>query len=285
MRTRLKHVELRWGDIELKQREEFLLYTERATKTRTGQSNDSRPFQPKMFADPENPRCPVHAYKVFKDNRLAEMLKSESPFYIGVARSSKDQFDKWFINQAMGKNTIGSIVKKMCEEAGITGHKNVNSINSYSTASEQQQQKEMSSIITNYAGKPATASSTSISNYQNRTTKATVEYSIPNDTDDEVLVSASHEIVEQTLKTIRNFETNEISDINVSATSNMHVQDIGIAPLIKYIPQNVLSGATINGNVVLQFDKLSMSDYENKENSGNKRKRRVRVIESDSDSE
>lgn len=36
----------------------------------------------------------------------------------------------------------------------------------------------------------------------------------------------------------------------------MHVQDIGITPLIKYIPQNILSGATINGNVVLQFDKL-----------------------------
>lgn len=57
MRTHLEHVELRWGDIELKQNstgEEFLLYTERATKNRTGQSNDSRPFQPKMFADPGN---------------------------------------------------------------------------------------------------------------------------------------------------------------------------------------------------------------------------------------
>ncbi|CAC5407211.1 unnamed protein product [Mytilus coruscus] len=101
MRTRLDRTELRWVDIELKQHstgDEFLLYTERATKTRTGQSNDSRPFQPKMFSDPENPRCPVHAYNVFKDKRPAEMLKSESPFYIRVARSSKDQFDKWFIN-------------------------------------------------------------------------------------------------------------------------------------------------------------------------------------------
>ena len=55
MRTRLEHIELRWGDVELCKNsvgEEYLQYTERATKTRTGQTNDSRPFQPKMFADP-----------------------------------------------------------------------------------------------------------------------------------------------------------------------------------------------------------------------------------------
>ena len=78
------------------------------------------------------------------------------------------------------ENTIGSIAKDMCTEAGITGrkvnhsarktgitlmhagvqntvvmqlscHKNVNSINNYSTASVNQQ-KEMSSILTNYSG-------------------------------------------------------------------------------------------------------------------------------------
>ena len=79
------------------------------------------------------------------------------------------------------ENTIGSIVKDMCTDAGITGrkvnhsarktgitslmhagvqntvvmqlscHKNVNSINNYPTASVNKQ-KEMSSILTNYSG-------------------------------------------------------------------------------------------------------------------------------------
>jgi len=55
LRTRLEHIELKWSDIELKtdsHGEEYLVHTERATKTRTGQTSDSRPFQPKMFASP-----------------------------------------------------------------------------------------------------------------------------------------------------------------------------------------------------------------------------------------
>ena len=81
----------------------------------------------------------------------------------------------------MGKNTIGLIIKDMCTEAGIagrkvnhsarktgitslmhagvqntvvmqlSGHKNVNSINNYSTASVNQQ-KQMSHILTNFSG-------------------------------------------------------------------------------------------------------------------------------------
>lgn len=107
-------------------------------------------------------KCAVAAYKLFESKRSTDMMKPESPFYIGI-------------------NTIGSIVKDMCTEAGITGrkvnhstrktgitslmhdgvqhtvvmqlscHKNVNSINNYSMASVNQQ-KEMSSILTNYSG-------------------------------------------------------------------------------------------------------------------------------------
>ena len=55
MRSRLEHIELKWGDIELKTTssgEEYLEHSERTTKTKSGQTSDSRSFLPKMFASP-----------------------------------------------------------------------------------------------------------------------------------------------------------------------------------------------------------------------------------------
>lgn len=57
LRSREEHVQLRWGDLELKKTtkgEEYLEHTERVTKTRTGMARDVRPFGAKMFADPGN---------------------------------------------------------------------------------------------------------------------------------------------------------------------------------------------------------------------------------------
>lgn len=54
LRSREEHVQLRWGDLELKKTtkgEEYLEHTERVTKTRTGMTRDVRPFGAKMFAD------------------------------------------------------------------------------------------------------------------------------------------------------------------------------------------------------------------------------------------
>jgi hypothetical protein len=36
------------------------------------------------------------------------MNNPDSPFYIGISRNTKKA---WFVNQPMGKNTIGNIVK------------------------------------------------------------------------------------------------------------------------------------------------------------------------------
>lgn len=106
---------------------------------------DVRPLSAKMFADPGN----------------------------GLCRNIKDNV--WYINQAMGKNTLSKFVKTICDKAGvegwktnhsarkttvsslmhagvpptqvmqISGHKNVQSINNYSSASIEQQ-KQMSKI-------------------------------------------------------------------------------------------------------------------------------------------
>jgi hypothetical protein len=40
------------------------------------------------------------------------MRVPDSKFYVGINKSGKG--DSWFVNQAMGKNTIAAIVKNMC---------------------------------------------------------------------------------------------------------------------------------------------------------------------------
>ena len=54
MRSRTEHINLKWGDVELKETStgaKFLELSERATKTRKGVTGDTRGFAPKMFED------------------------------------------------------------------------------------------------------------------------------------------------------------------------------------------------------------------------------------------
>ena len=108
---------------------------------------------------------------MYKEKRPDKMLAEGSLFYIGINKKSKG--DAWYVSQPLGKNTLGNIVKSMCEEAGIqgrkvnhsarktaittrvhagvpptpvqqhSGHKSLASMNNYSTASLNQQ-KDMS---------------------------------------------------------------------------------------------------------------------------------------------
>ncbi|VDI81549.1 Hypothetical predicted protein [Mytilus galloprovincialis] len=174
MRSRTEHEHLRWGDVELKTTssgERYLEYSERATKTRTGVNSDSRAFPPKMFEDKGNQRCPIQMYLLYAQKRPVNMKEDEAKFYVGI--NNKASSGEWFKNMAMGKNTIGKIVKTMAEEGGIegrkvnhsarktgittlihngvqdtlvqqhSGHKSLASINNYSKASINQQ-REMS---------------------------------------------------------------------------------------------------------------------------------------------
>ena len=54
LRSCTPHVNMLWGDVQLKLDEasglEYLVFSERSTKTRTGQTSDARPFCPKAFA-------------------------------------------------------------------------------------------------------------------------------------------------------------------------------------------------------------------------------------------
>jgi integrase len=167
--------QLKWGDIKLIETEDgdILEFNERETKTRTGNSSHLRPFKPKIYATEDPARCPIVAYKKFAEHRPQLMLSDEAPFYLAI---NYRPITIWFKAQAMGNErlqktmarmasnaglvghfTNHSVRKTMCQQllhAGVppttiiqlTGHKNVQSLNHYATASKNQQ-KEMGQIL------------------------------------------------------------------------------------------------------------------------------------------
>ncbi|CAC5368023.1 SAMD8 [Mytilus coruscus] len=132
-----------------------------------------------------NPRCPVKTFKTYMKRMPTDSLQPDSKFYLSILpryhNKGHDDFDTentniWYSMQPMGKNKLGELVNVMSEKGGLTGrkvdhsarkttvtsfvnshveattvmqltrHKNVASINEYSSASLDQQIK-MSNIL------------------------------------------------------------------------------------------------------------------------------------------
>ena len=74
-----------WGDVKLCQTstgKEYLQFSETETKTRSGNDpRNVRAIAPKMFAVPNNEKCPVNAYNVYAEKRPAEVKTDDAPFY------------------------------------------------------------------------------------------------------------------------------------------------------------------------------------------------------------
>ena len=86
MRGGLEQRNIKWSDIELMRDDEgdeyLCLQNERQTRTRVGSDpQNTRKFKPKAWAIQNKERCPVEAYKVYKENRPAQMMKPDSPFF------------------------------------------------------------------------------------------------------------------------------------------------------------------------------------------------------------
>ena len=83
-----EHRDMCCGDVQLHQTtngEEFLEYTERQTKTRTGENpRDIRQIKPKMFSVQGSERDPVSVYSFYAEKRPSEMNDSNAPFYLAV---------------------------------------------------------------------------------------------------------------------------------------------------------------------------------------------------------
>ena len=166
-----------WGDVKLCQTstgQEYLEFNERETRSGNDPRN-VRAIAPKMFAVPNNEKCPVRAYKVYAEKRPAEMKTDDAPFYLAVNNVKSGSGKPWFKKAPVGVNN--TLMKRMIQKAGLgqnfknhsgrktmiqtlvnndlpptdimqlSGHKNVQSITSYSTVS-QKQQLNMSHTLT-----------------------------------------------------------------------------------------------------------------------------------------
>ena len=117
-------------------------------------------------------RDPVHVYKIYKEKRPPSLLEPDSSFYLSVNYFKTEthasvEGKNWFKAQPMGVNKLNSIMKDMTQAAGIsgktkhsgrktlvqklqdsgvppnqiiqiTGHKNLQSVNNYSSLREKQ---------------------------------------------------------------------------------------------------------------------------------------------------
>ena len=180
MRGGKEHRDLCWGDVQLTEDEngcQYLDYTERQTKTRTGENpRDVRPIKPGMYENPNKDRCPVQLYKEFAERRPTDCNTAESPFYIalnnvkernetkhrrGLRKQLLDRtnYTGWWQTDLTNKENITnhSARKTMIQKLNdndvppnhimqISGHKNVQSINNCSSLNSRQLQT-ISTII------------------------------------------------------------------------------------------------------------------------------------------
>ncbi|XP_028413918.1 uncharacterized protein LOC114536765 [Dendronephthya gigantea] len=113
--------DLCWGDVNLRKDSagvEFLEYTERQTKTRSGENPlDLRKVKPTMWPCSDLKRDPIAAYKKFAEERPPKTCAPDSPFYLGIDHNRNPKY--WFTTQPMGRNTINNLMKTMCMNAGI----------------------------------------------------------------------------------------------------------------------------------------------------------------------
>ena len=66
--------------------------------------------------------CPVKLYKIFRGHRPVAALTPSARMYLQPLRKkSTKEDDVWYSLQALGKNKLGSIIKTMYKEAGLTG--------------------------------------------------------------------------------------------------------------------------------------------------------------------
>ena len=111
-------------------------------------------------------RCPVEFYKKFRSHRPVEMNKPNSPFYLAVKRNCNATYIIWYkktplgkrrnwkfsataakkanLQQGQGKTSISMLLNADIPEnyvAQLSGHKSVDSLQSYKSAGQQHRRK------------------------------------------------------------------------------------------------------------------------------------------------
>ena len=152
---------------------EFVEFAEGPTKTRPGGLNAKpRQFQPKMFQT-GGERCPVALFRQYI-NRRPRNLRASGPFYLSIKYNSGPSDETWYKVQPMGENKINSMMKNIISQttlqssekrftnhsalktlvskmkkanlerssiAKVTGHRNIQSLDDYDEADEDEQRQ------------------------------------------------------------------------------------------------------------------------------------------------
>ena len=112
-----------WGDLKLcptSTGQEYLEFNEGETKTRPGNDpRNVRAIVPKMFAVPNNEKCPLQAYKVYPEKRPAELKTDDAPFYLAVNNVKSGSAKPWFRKAPVGVNKLNTLMKTMAQEAEL----------------------------------------------------------------------------------------------------------------------------------------------------------------------
>jgi hypothetical protein len=159
----------------------LLWLRERVTKTWNGHENGhQRSFQPNIYANGSE-RCPVEYYKAFKSHRPVEMNIADASFFLAVRHGNLHQNNNiWYMKYPLDKNEIGKFLSKAAQNsclqrdggklsnhsvrktsisrlldantpeilvAKLSGHKNLQSLQSFKSASEQHQMSSVFSRI------------------------------------------------------------------------------------------------------------------------------------------
>ncbi|XP_070205916.1 uncharacterized protein [Littorina saxatilis] len=152
------------------------IYNERSTKTRTGEHvTNIRAVRPTVWATPQDTtRCPVATYRLYAEYRPKDYSEEDDPFYIATTTVPNPKpGTTWLKKQRVDVNKLATLMKDMAIKAGLTqnkritnhsarktmvqtlvnkqfapkeimqltGHKNVQSINTYSKMSEETHKK------------------------------------------------------------------------------------------------------------------------------------------------
>ena len=143
LRGRQEHHGMRLEDFRIMKGDdglEFVEFAEGPTKTRPGGLNAKpRQFQPKMFQT-GGERCPVALFRQYI-NRRPRNLRASGPFYLSIKYNSGPSDETWY-------KTSKTLVSKMKKEnletssiAKVTGHRNIQSLDDYDGANEDEQRQ------------------------------------------------------------------------------------------------------------------------------------------------
>ena len=127
LRGREEHRNLKFSQFERKEDPDRYIYTEYTSKNRCGSLGQLRVINksvPVVANCDAGDRCLVKILDVYL-SKLPVSSKERDLFYMQPhCKIPDDPSAPWFKNQPIGKNTLGTMVKEMCQEAGIHGKTN-----------------------------------------------------------------------------------------------------------------------------------------------------------------